>query len=235
MLSYFPDSIFFICSPLSLRCLSLSLSVFTHLNCLLTLVKVKSESRSVVSISLQPHGLYSPWNSLGQNTGVGSLSLLQGIFPTQGRCLKSILKYVLSTYSLLFPVLGSSTAAPSQHSTQDTKTDSLPDAKAIKQKEEIHSKRKVPKEAWSEEKKALQIDIAGNGIGWWGRSYKRERACVPPNTNVRMFPLNSGEHCSVTQSCLTLQPCELQHAKHPCPSLSPGVCLNHVHLFGDAI
>ena len=32
---------------------------------------------------LGPHGLYSPWNSLGQNTGVGSLSLLQGIFPTQ--------------------------------------------------------------------------------------------------------------------------------------------------------
>ena len=26
----------------------------------------------------------SPWNSLDQNTGVGSLSLLQGIFPTQG-------------------------------------------------------------------------------------------------------------------------------------------------------
>ena len=30
------------------------------------------------------HGLYSPWNSLGQNTGVVSLSPLQGIFPTQG-------------------------------------------------------------------------------------------------------------------------------------------------------
>ena len=27
---------------------------------------------------------YSPWNSLGQNTGVGSHSFLQGIFPTQG-------------------------------------------------------------------------------------------------------------------------------------------------------
>ena len=27
---------------------------------------------------------YSSWNSLGQNLGVGSLSLLQGIFPTQG-------------------------------------------------------------------------------------------------------------------------------------------------------
>ena len=37
-----------------------------------------------VSDSLWPHGLYSPWNSPGQNTGVGSLSLLQGIFPTQG-------------------------------------------------------------------------------------------------------------------------------------------------------
>ena len=31
--------------------------------------------------SLRPHGLHSPWNSPGQNTGVGSLSLLQGIFP----------------------------------------------------------------------------------------------------------------------------------------------------------
>ena len=46
--------------------------------------KSESEIRSVVSDSLQPHGLYSPWNSPGQNTGMGSLSLLQGIFPTQG-------------------------------------------------------------------------------------------------------------------------------------------------------
>ena len=37
-----------------------------------------------MSDSLRPHRLYSPWNSPGQNTGVGSLSLLQGIFPTQG-------------------------------------------------------------------------------------------------------------------------------------------------------
>ena len=44
----------------------------------------QSESLSVVSDSLQPHGLYSPWNSLGQNTGVGSLSLLQGISSTLG-------------------------------------------------------------------------------------------------------------------------------------------------------
>ena len=43
----------------------------------------ESESRSFVSDSLRPHGLFSPWNSPGQNTGVGGHSLLQGIFPTQ--------------------------------------------------------------------------------------------------------------------------------------------------------
>ena len=44
----------------------------------------KSESLSVVSDSLRPYGLHSSWNSPGQNTGVGSISLLQGIFPIQG-------------------------------------------------------------------------------------------------------------------------------------------------------
>ena len=82
-------------------------------------IKSESESHLVMSDSLGPHGLYSPWNSPGQNTfpspgdlpipgfdprspalqvdslpaepqekpkntGVGSLSLLQRIFPTQG-------------------------------------------------------------------------------------------------------------------------------------------------------
>ena len=49
--------------------------------------KLKSLSRVWLS---ETHGLYSPWNSPGQSTGVGSLSLLQGIFPTQesnpGQC-----------------------------------------------------------------------------------------------------------------------------------------------------
>ena len=43
-----------------------------------------SKSYSVVSDSLWSYGPYSPWNSPGQNTGVGSLFFLQGIFPTQG-------------------------------------------------------------------------------------------------------------------------------------------------------
>ena len=46
--------------------------------------ETESESSSVGSGSLQPHGLYGQWNSPGQKNRVGGLSLLQGIFPTQG-------------------------------------------------------------------------------------------------------------------------------------------------------
>ena len=57
----------------------------TQLSCVSRTGKhIESESCLVVSNSWWPHGLYNPWNSPGQNIGVGSLSLLQGIFPTQG-------------------------------------------------------------------------------------------------------------------------------------------------------
>ena len=51
----------------------------------ITLSEKWSARCSVKSNSLQSHGSYSPWNSPGQNTGVGSHSLLQGIFPTWGK------------------------------------------------------------------------------------------------------------------------------------------------------
>ena len=49
----------------------------------------KSVSCLVMSDSLQPHGpqpqrIPCPWNSPGKNTGMGSHSFLQGIFPIQG-------------------------------------------------------------------------------------------------------------------------------------------------------
>ena len=67
----------------------LSPSTRSRQNCIISLLclltrESESESGSVVSDSLRPGGLYSPWNSSGHNTGVGSLSLLQGFFPTQG-------------------------------------------------------------------------------------------------------------------------------------------------------
>ena len=39
--------------------------------------------KEIISLDILTNGLYSPRNSPGQNTGVGSLSLPQGIFPTQ--------------------------------------------------------------------------------------------------------------------------------------------------------
>ena len=50
----------------------------------LAFIKHTSESHSVMSNSLWPHGLYSLQNSPGQNTAVCSHPLLQWIFPTQG-------------------------------------------------------------------------------------------------------------------------------------------------------
>ena len=55
-------------------------------------------SHSVVSDSLQPHGLWParllcPWNSPGKNTGVGCHFFLQGIFPSLLHC-RQILYHV---------------------------------------------------------------------------------------------------------------------------------------------
>ena len=53
------------------------------------ILSLLSVSHSVLSNSLQPHGLQPPrllcpWDSPGKNTGVGCHFLLQGIFLTQG-------------------------------------------------------------------------------------------------------------------------------------------------------
>ena len=81
-----------LCRPL----LSFAFNLFQHRG---LFQRVKgSESHSVASDSLQPHRLYSPWDSPGQNTGVGSLFLLQGIFQTQelNGCLLHCILYQLS-------------------------------------------------------------------------------------------------------------------------------------------
>ena len=56
----------------------------SSLTCFISVKESESESHSAVCNSLPPHRLYSPWTSPGQDTGVGSCSLLLGIFPTQG-------------------------------------------------------------------------------------------------------------------------------------------------------
>ena len=67
-------------------------SVYRHFYlylCMCVCVCVCVLRHSVMSNSLQPHGLQLarllyPWNSPGKNAGMSSRSLLQGIFPTQG-------------------------------------------------------------------------------------------------------------------------------------------------------
>ena len=50
---------------------------------MLKLKESENQSCSVISNFLWPHGLYNPWNSPGQNTGVGSRSL-PGDLPNPG-------------------------------------------------------------------------------------------------------------------------------------------------------
>ena len=48
------------------------------------LMRILRESSGSASHSVLSNPLYTPWDSPGQNTAVGSLSLLQKIFPMQG-------------------------------------------------------------------------------------------------------------------------------------------------------
>ena len=73
-------------SPFFLLSLLLhSAAPFPHLHSSTGHIIVKeSGSRSIMSDSLLPNGLYSPWNSPGQNTRVGSLSPSPGDLPNPG-------------------------------------------------------------------------------------------------------------------------------------------------------
>ena len=65
----------------------------------------QSESCSVVSDSVWPHGLYSPWNSPGQNTGVGGLfpkSFLGIRYCIMVRCLMCVCQVMLDGLVLFF-------------------------------------------------------------------------------------------------------------------------------------
>ena len=90
--SWFPLGLTGLISLLSMW-LSIVLCVCTHTHTHThvhthTYIWKKSESRSVVSDSLRPHGLQSIslWNSPGQYTGVDSRSLLQGSNPGLLHC-----------------------------------------------------------------------------------------------------------------------------------------------------
>ena len=68
---------------LVIYCWSWFANILVRISASIFMMESESESLSVIFGSLWPHEVYSPWNSPGQNTVVGSFSLLQGIFPTQ--------------------------------------------------------------------------------------------------------------------------------------------------------
>ena len=76
---------------INMEVLALSLGLFkrvqckiSHMLCWCQLSEVKRKSLSCVWLFGTPWTIYTTWHSPSQNTGVGSFSLLQGIFSTQG-------------------------------------------------------------------------------------------------------------------------------------------------------
>ena len=126
----------------------------------------------------------SPWNSPGQNTGEGSLSLLQGIFLTQGwnpglpPCLRTLYqlshkgsptnnqdnnnnssnRYLLSTYSVLNPCWTSLVAQNVKHlpTMQGTRVQSLGWEDLPEKEMATHSSSLTWKIPWTEEPGRLQ-------------------------------------------------------------------------------
>ena len=63
------------------------------------------------------------------------------------------------------------------------------------------------------------------GSCYTGRhTHMHVRVCISVHMCICVSSLQNC--CSVAKLCLTLQPHELQHARLPCPSLSPRVCSN---------
>ena len=126
----------------------------------------------------------SPWNSPGQDTGEGSLSLLQGIFLTQGwnpglpPCLRTLYqlshkgsptnnqdnnnnssnRYLLSTYSVLNPCWTSLVAQNVKHlpTMQETRVQSLGWEDLLEKEMATHSSSLTWKIPWTEEPGRLQ-------------------------------------------------------------------------------
>ena len=177
-----------------------------------------SEHCSVVSDSLRPYGLYSSWNSPGQNTGVGSHSFLQGIFP---RILKynlpieknqlyrihrevwplpqSILKGFHHPGAFLeycypgtnFPGGSVVKSLPAMQESQETRVQSLGWEDPPEKEMAIHSSMLAWKIPWIEEPVRLQ----SKGSQRTGHEWATEHACMHWGTNLfqgsqPLFPLN---------------------------------------------
>ena len=128
-------------------------------------------TRSVLSNSLQPHGLWparllSPWDFPGKNTGVGWHFLLQGIFPTQG--LNSHFLWLLCWRHILYH--WAIKEAPS-HSTYPSKALSPQDQRLFQPLSlfflaHFRSPWKAPFHLLHPAS-SFSSENLGGGVGWW--------------------------------------------------------------------
>ena len=148
--------------------------------------------------------LYCPWNSPGQNTGVGSLSLLQGIFPTQGSN-PGLLHFRHILYQLSHK--GSPRIEPGSPALQ---TDSLPTELSGKPQFLKSSFKKAGSAEKSLTQTILTYPIPPLGVGfsilvpllWRGYSqvmlllllshFSRVRLCATPQTAAHHAPPSLG-------------------------------------------
>ena len=87
-----------------------NVKLFLHLKEAQKRFESESESHSVVSDSLQSHGLYSPWNSSGQSTGVDSYFQVRTVTENESLLQSMLLCYAKSLQScptLCDPIDGS--------------------------------------------------------------------------------------------------------------------------------
>ena len=63
-------------------------------------------------------------------------------------------------------------------------------------------------------------------VPWYLKGMEFIWDVISHHPRLAVLKIQSSSCCSVAKLCPTLWPHELQHARLPCPSLSPGVCSN---------
>ena len=151
--------------------------------------------------------LYRPWNSPGQNTGVGSHSILQGIFPTQG-----VNPGLSQCRRILYQL--SHQGSPTVERRLIIKEDPYCSGRLLLWRGKIYNKRTlIP---W--------------GLLWRGRGYDNIEnyynigtITIEGDHSVEGDYYRSSVQFSRSVVSDSLRPHEPQHARPPCPSPTPGV------------
>ena len=138
--------------------------------------------------TLRSHGLYSPWNSPGQNTGVGDLYLLQGLLPTQVSRIAGEFFTIRATRGLLHTYIQRQIKVVhamkvASLSLRDFKRDSVEEEMAP------HSSILAWKIPWTVESGGLQSMGSQTGLTEQMNTHGRESICVRACSVTSVFAM----------------------------------------------